>query len=165
MEYYVIGDDKCFCEALSKEEIEKKMIDESKRVNDELAKKEPSFTKNNAFNKNFGSTADTVCRGNDARLSDARTPTSHSHADYKLKGDFAIVTGSGTLSGGGCGINMSYPTGFTRDNCVPISSMYNNQAFREISTYLMPTAVRFVVSGTGDVDGTVINCHVVLMKV
>lgn len=33
---------------------------------------EPAFTKNNAFNKNFGSSAGTVCQGNDSRLSDAR---------------------------------------------------------------------------------------------
>ena len=36
---------------------------------------EPVFTKNTAFNKNFGTTAGTVTQGNDARLSDARTPT------------------------------------------------------------------------------------------
>lgn len=35
---------------------------------------EPKFTKNSAFNKNFGTTAGTVVEGNDARLSDARTP-------------------------------------------------------------------------------------------
>lgn len=33
---------------------------------------EPTFTKNSAFNKNFGTTAGTVCQGNDSRLSDAR---------------------------------------------------------------------------------------------
>lgn len=33
---------------------------------------EPAFTKNTAFNKNFGDTADTVCEGNDVRLSNAR---------------------------------------------------------------------------------------------
>lgn len=33
---------------------------------------EPAFTKNTAFNKNFGTTAGTVCQGNDGRLSDAR---------------------------------------------------------------------------------------------
>ncbi len=33
---------------------------------------EPAFTKNNAFNKNFGSAAGTVCQGNDARLSNSR---------------------------------------------------------------------------------------------
>lgn len=33
---------------------------------------EPAFTKNSAFNKNFGGSAGTVCQGNDGRLSDAR---------------------------------------------------------------------------------------------
>ena len=33
---------------------------------------EPAFTKNNAFNKNFGTAAGTVCQGNDGRLSNAR---------------------------------------------------------------------------------------------
>ena len=42
----------------------------------------PAFTENNAFNKTFGNTAFTVCQGNDVRLEDSRTPTSHkaSHA-------------------------------------------------------------------------------------
>lgn len=35
---------------------------------------EPKFEKNTAFNKDFGTTAGTVVQGNDARLSDARTP-------------------------------------------------------------------------------------------
>lgn len=42
---------------------------------------EPAFTKNTAFNKNFGTTVGTVCQGNDSRLSDARTPTAHTHDD------------------------------------------------------------------------------------
>jgi len=42
---------------------------------------EPAFTKNTAFNKNFGTTVGTVCQGNDARLSDSRTPTAHTHDD------------------------------------------------------------------------------------
>ena len=41
-------------------------------VNDLSVGKEPKFSKNNAFNKNFGNSADTVCQGNDSRLSDAR---------------------------------------------------------------------------------------------
>ena len=45
----------------------------------ELDSKEPSFTKNTAFNKNFGTTTGTVCQGNDSRLSDARTPLAHTH--------------------------------------------------------------------------------------
>ncbi|MFW5804649.1 MAG: gp53-like domain-containing protein, partial [bacterium] len=46
-----------------------------------LAGKENVFTKNFAFNKNFGSVAGTVCQGNDNRLSDARPPTTHYHDD------------------------------------------------------------------------------------
>lgn len=45
-----------------------------------LNSKEPVFSKNTGFNKNFGSTAGTVCEGNDSRLSDARTPVTHNHA-------------------------------------------------------------------------------------
>lgn len=41
---------------------------------------EPAFTKNTAFNKNFGTDVDTVCEGNDSRLSNTRTPTSHASA-------------------------------------------------------------------------------------
>ena len=41
---------------------------------------EPSFTKNTAFNKNFGTTSGTVTQGNDTRLSDARTPLAHDQA-------------------------------------------------------------------------------------
>ncbi len=40
---------------------------------------EPAFSKNTAFNKNFGTAAGTVCQGNDGRLSDARTPKAHTH--------------------------------------------------------------------------------------
>lgn len=36
---------------------------------------EPAFTKNNAFNKKFGTTSGTVTQGNDSRLSNSRTPT------------------------------------------------------------------------------------------
>ncbi len=45
---------------------------------------EPAFTKNNAFNKNFGTAAGTVCQGNDARLTDARTPKAHTHTKSQI---------------------------------------------------------------------------------
>lgn len=45
---------------------------QNKAVKAALDGKEASFTKNSAFNKNFGTTAGTVCQGNDSRLSDAR---------------------------------------------------------------------------------------------
>lgn len=57
---------------------------------------EPAFAKNNAFNKNFGTAAGTVCQGNDSRLSDARTPKAHSHDDrYYTKAEVdAKITGA-----------------------------------------------------------------------
>ena len=48
--------------------------------------KEPVFSKNTAFNKNFGSTAGTVCQGNDSRLSDARVPLGHAHVISDVTG-------------------------------------------------------------------------------
>lgn len=42
-----------------------------------LAQKEDIFSKNSAFNKNFGTTTGTVCQGDDSRLSDTRAPISH----------------------------------------------------------------------------------------
>ena len=43
---------------------------------------EKAFKKNTAFNKNFGNASGTVSEGDDARLSDARMPLSHSHSNY-----------------------------------------------------------------------------------
>ena len=51
-----------------------------------LNEKEDMFSKNTAFNKNFGITAGTVCQGNDSRLSDARTPTAHTHIISNISG-------------------------------------------------------------------------------
>lgn len=63
--------------------------------------KEPLVTKKTAFNKDFGSTAGTVCEGNDSRLSDSREPLAHTHEiidvvglDVELanKADKSVVT-------------------------------------------------------------------------
>lgn len=63
--------------------------------------KEPLITKKTAFNKDFGSTAGTVCEGNDSRLSDSREPLAHTHEmtdvvglDVELanKADKSVVT-------------------------------------------------------------------------
>lgn len=40
---------------------------------------EITFEKQSAFNKDFGAQADTICQGNDTRLTDYRTPTEHVH--------------------------------------------------------------------------------------
>lgn len=66
--------------------------DKDKPISDATKKaldgKEPVFSKNSAFNKNFGNAAGTVCQGNDSRLNDARTPKAHNHNDlYHTKAE------------------------------------------------------------------------------
>ena len=46
---------------------------------------EKSFSKNNAFNKKFGKNANTICEGNDKRLSNNRKPLSHVHTISNIK--------------------------------------------------------------------------------
>lgn len=53
---------------------------------------ETAFSKNTAFNKNFGTAVDTVCQGNDSRLSDARTPTAHTHTASQITDFTTAVT-------------------------------------------------------------------------
>jgi hypothetical protein len=48
----------------------------------------------------FGSTSGTVCQGNDSRLSDARTPTSHTHVVQDITN---ITSGTAAPSGGADG--------------------------------------------------------------
>ena len=48
-----------------------------------------TITTSGTIDVNFGSAGNTVCEGNDARLSDARTPTTHSH----VAGDIGSITG------------------------------------------------------------------------
>jgi len=56
------------------------------------ARYEPIITvKNTAFNKSYGTTVDTVCQGNDSRLSDARTPVSHDNTYHSA----SYITTSG----------------------------------------------------------------------
>lgn len=47
---------------------------------------EPAITKKTAFNKDFGSTDDTICEGNDPRLSNDREPTEHVHQLTDING-------------------------------------------------------------------------------
>ncbi len=46
----------------------------------DLGDYEPAFTKNTAFNKDFGTTSGTITEGDDSRLSDARTPLPHTQS-------------------------------------------------------------------------------------
>ncbi|MGC9423857.1 hypothetical protein [Vibrio sp.] len=56
---------------------------------------EPAFSKNTAFNKNFGTTAGTVCQGNDTRLN--WTPHYYNNSNYPDLVSLISGTGSGTI--------------------------------------------------------------------
>lgn len=51
---------------------------------DAFAQLEPAFSKNTAFNKDFGTVADTVCEGDDPRLNDSRPALSHVHTESDI---------------------------------------------------------------------------------
>ena len=66
-----------------------------------------TITTSGTISASFGSTGGTICQGNDSRLSDARTPTSHTHGNItnagaigSLSGRPIITTTSGVLTTG-----------------------------------------------------------------
>ena len=65
-----------------------------------LNEKEYMFSKNTAFNKNFGTTSETVCQGNDSRLSDARIPTAHTHTVSNVSGLETALNGKQNIISG-----------------------------------------------------------------
>jgi len=71
--------------------------DAGKKVSELEPKIDPKGT---AFNKNFGTTDDTVCEGDDSRLSDARTPLSHKNTH--ITGGSDIIPNA--VSGGNSGL-------------------------------------------------------------
>jgi len=80
-----------------------------------------NITTSGTIDVNFGTAGNTVCEGNDSRLSDARTPTSHTHAPSDIQQGGAtsgqVLEWSGTawapatLSGGGGGTVTSVTAG------------------------------------------------------
>lgn len=66
-----------------------------------LDAKEDEFTKNTAFNKNFGNTAGTVCEGNDSRLSDSRIPLPHNQEIDTINGLTSALSNKEPLRGAG----------------------------------------------------------------
>ena len=61
---------------------------------------ELKFSKNSAFNKDFGNTADTICEGNDPRLSDARIPLEHQHLIQEVEGLEEALSKLGFITSG-----------------------------------------------------------------
>lgn len=102
---------------------------------------EPAFTKNTAFNKNFGTAADTVCEGDDVRLSDARTPKSHASSS----------TAYGTASQLNYGhVKQSLPFYNASPGAGTIFNSDLGTSFRQVSRTIMHM---------GSVSGTAINLN------
>ena len=79
-----------------------------------LNEKEYMFSKNTAFNRDFGTTSGTVCQGNDSRLSDARTPTAHTHVISDVSGLQTALNGKQDVISGYTG-TISVVTGVNFD--------------------------------------------------
>lgn len=102
---------------------------------------EPAFEKNTAFNKNFGTTAGTVCQGNDSRLSDARTPTAHSHTKSEVGLGSVLNYGIATEAEAKAGTsNAKYMTPLrTKEAIEALAS--TTKTFTSNGTFIVPSGV------------------------
>jgi hypothetical protein len=94
-------------------------------------------TSSGALVPDFGSTSGTVCQGNDARLSDTRTPTAHAHAASDItSGTIATARlGSGTASA------STYLRG-DQTYAEPVTSVNGSTG-----AVTLPTMVEFTMAG------------------
>ena len=67
--------------------------------------------------------------------------------NYKLKEDFAIITGSFTFTDGQSDFMINYPEGFNYNNCVVISVMTNKE--QGYTEGYFPTSVGYVIGALG----------------
>lgn len=93
---------------------------------------EPVFSKNSAFNKDFGAASGTVCQGNDSRLSDERTPTDNSASYAKIGND---LKGSSALSG--TGIDWSAAGVFTKTLTGNTTFSFSNLQLNKVITLVL----------------------------
>lgn len=85
--------------------------------------------KKTAFNKDFGTAADTVCEGNDSRLSDTRTPKAH--ASTHVTGGTDIIPNA--VAGGNSGL-MSGADKQNLDDAVAKKHEHTNKALLDTYT-------------------------------
>lgn len=82
----------------------------------------------------FGTTEGTFCQGNDSRLSDARTPTTHTHTKSEIS-DFPTIPSASSTTPSADTINGSVGSGTTwakADHTHPKSSLYSSYRYIEI---------------------------------
>ena len=108
---------------------------------------EPAFSKNTAFNKDFGSASGDVCQGNDSRLSDTRTPTDSSVSPAKLDDEFkTTVALSGTAVDWSTGVRFTKT--ITANTTLTFSNLHVGTKLLEITgdfAITLPTG--FVYAG------------------
>lgn len=117
------------------------------------------------------------------------TPSSHTHDDryfteseinsklatYKLKGDFAVVSGTINLTSGVGNVSIAYPSGFNRNNTVIISVgvafnsstviAYNSNGGALFAVAPIDNSITLNVSNTSGGPNGARSFKVVLMKV
>ena len=99
-----------------------------------LNEKEYVFSKNTAFNKDFGTTLGTVCQGNDNRLSDARTPIAHTHAISDVSGLETALNGKQDVISGYTGnVNVVVGVDFTAETVTTVEIKIVNGIIIEIN--------------------------------
>ena len=115
---------------------------------------EPSFTKNTAFNRNFGTTAGTVCEGNDPRLSGSgtgsfdrlqmRPPTGdiHTWLDGAEEGMYWMIADGQTNEIIGAGGATCYYKGQVMYN-VPDNEYYSITGYYATETIQKPIQVKW----------------------
>ncbi len=117
---------------------------------------EPAFSKNSAFNKNFGSASGTVCQGNDSRLSNQRTPTDNSVDTSKLAARYKSIIGM-------TGVDVDWSAGqvFTKtlsaNSTLTFSNLHVGVKDLEITgsyTLALPSGFKLI---SGEYDGSVLN--------
>jgi len=118
---------------------------------------EPSFTKNGAFNKNFGTATNTVTEGNDSRLTDNRTPTDNSTTYAKIATD---LKSSAAISA--ANIDWSSAGVFTKTLTAAITFTFSNLQLNKVITVVLTgdftvTLPAYVKVVSGIYDGTVSN--------
>lgn len=162
---YVVCEDMCMEEGMTKEQISSSLNTKS---NTDHTHDDRYYTESE-MNTKLASKSDT------SHNHDSRYYTeSESDARYKLKGDFAVVTGSGTVDSlSGLYKTIDLPSGFTITNCVIVSFMYgtgNNRVINyqnnlsSIGLNASTNKIEMYIDDEG-VSGKTVNYTIVLMKI
>jgi hypothetical protein len=96
-----------------------------------LNSKEDSFSKSTAFNRDFGTTLNTVTQGNDLRLSDSRVPLGHTHTASEVTDFDTIVTNNSAVT-----LNTAKVTNATHTGDVVGSSSLSIQPEKVLESML-----------------------------